>query len=151
MSLPFKKVSFVIDERTAFHAQKTIGDLPTDRSVEVIIQKHVKKHVKKRTNGQNKFQWKAILGDISRQVKIDGRTFSPDVWHEHFKELFLPDEPSHELTLPSYKKWQEMPDGKLKMVGSTTKLTTKGMSLYFEELFAYAVIELNVKFTANEH
>ena len=139
------KVTFKIDERTAFHAQKTIGDLPTDGSMEVVIQKHVKK----RTGGQNRYQWKAILGDISRQVRIDGKGFTPAVWHGHLKELFLPDEASEELTVPTYVKYQEMPDGKLKMVGSTTKLTTKGMSVYFEQLYAYAVTELDVRFTAN--
>ncbi len=139
------KVTFKIDERGAFHAQKTIGDLPTDGSMEVVIQKHVKK----RTGGQNRYQWKAILGDISRQVRIDGKGFTPAVWHEHLKALFLPDEASEELTLPAYVKYQEMPDGKLMMVGSTTKLTTKGMSLYFEQLYAYAVTELDVRFTAN--
>ena len=139
------KVTIKIDERGAFHAQKTIGDLPTDGSMEVVIQKHVKK----RTGGQNRYQWKAILGDISRQVRIDGKGFTPAVWHEHLKALFLPDEASEELTLPAYVKYQEMPDGKLMMVGSTTKLTTKGMSLYFEQLYAYAVTELDVRFTAN--
>ena len=140
------KVTFVIDERGAFHAQKTIGDLPTDRSIEVVIQKHVKK----RTGGQNKYQWKAILGDISRQVRINGKGYTPKIWHEHLKELFLPDEADEELTLPDYVKWQEMPDGTLKMVGSTTKLTTKGMSVYFEQLYAYAVSELDVRFSAHE-
>ena len=139
------KVTFKIDERGAFHAQKTIGDLPTDGSMEVVIQKHVKK----RTGGQNRYQWKAILGDISRQVRIDGKGFTPAVWHEHLKALFLPDEASEELTLPAYVKYQEMPDGKLMMVGSTTKLTTKGMSVYFEQLYAYAVSELDVRFSAN--
>jgi hypothetical protein len=42
-----------------------------------------------------------------------------------------------------------LPDGTLKMVGSTTKLTTKGMSVYFEQLYAYAVSELDVRFSAN--
>ena len=139
-------VTFVIDsDRKHFHAIKTINDLPTDGSMEVVIQKHVKK----RTQGQNRYQWKAILGDISRQVRIDGKSYTPKIWHEHLKGLFLPDVASEELTLPSYIKWQEMPDGTLKMVGSTTKLTTKGMSIYFERLYAYAVTELDVRFSAN--
>lgn len=139
------KFTFVIDERGPIEAQKALGKLPTDRSMEVVIQKHVKK----RTSGQNRYQWKAILGDISRQVRIDGKGYTPKIWHEHLKGLFLPDVPSDELTLPDYVKWEEMPDGTLKMVGSTTKLTTKGMSIYFERLFAYAVTELDVRFTAN--
>ena len=139
------KFTFVIDERGPIEAQKALGKLPTDKSMEVVIQKHVKK----RTSGQNRYQWKAILGDISRQVRIDGKGFTPAIWHEHLKGLFLPDVPSDELTLPDYVKWEEMPDGTLKMVGSTTKLTTKGMSIYFEKLYAYAVTELDVRFTAN--
>jgi hypothetical protein len=139
------KFTFVIDERGPIEAQKALGKLPTDRSMEVVIQKHVKK----RTSGQNRYQWKAILGDISRQVRIDGKGYTPKIWHEHLKGMFLPDVPSEELTLPDYVKWEEMPDGTLKMVGSTTKLTTKGMSIYFEQLYAYAVTELDVRFTAN--
>ena len=139
-------VTFVIDsDRKHFHAINTINGLPTDGSMEVVIQKHVKK----RTQGQNRYQWKAILGDISRQVRIDGKSYTPKIWHEHLKGLFLPDVADEELTLPSYVKWQEMPDGNLKMVGSTTKLTTKGMSIYFEKLYAYAVTELDVRFSAN--
>lgn len=139
------KVTFKINSRTQFYAAKAVNDLPTDESMEVVIQKHVKK----RTDGQNRYQWKAILGDISRQVRIDGKSYTPKIWHEHLKGLFLPDEASEEITLPGYIKWQEMPDGTLKMVGSTTKLTTKGMSIYFEQLYAYAVTELDVRFTAN--
>ena len=138
-------VTFVIDERGPIEAQKALGKLPTDGSMEVVIQKHVKK----RTQGQNRYQWKAILGDISRQVRIDGKSYTPKIWHEHLKGLFLPDVADEELTLTSYVKWQEMPDGTLKMVGSTTKLTTKGMSIYFEKLYAYAVTELDVRFSAN--
>jgi len=141
----FKNVTFIIDERTAFHAKHTIDGLPTDGSMKVVIQKHVKK----RTGGQNRYQWKAILGDISRQVRIGGKGFTPDVWHEHLKAMFLPDMAIDGLTVPTYVKWQEMPDGTLKMVGSTTKLTTKGMSVYFEQLYAYAVSELDVRFSAN--
>jgi hypothetical protein len=135
----------VIDERGPIEAQKALGKLPTDGSMEVVIQKHVKK----RTQGQNRYQWKAILGDISRQVRIDGKSYTPKIWHEHLKGLFLPDVADEELTLPSYIKWEEMPDGTLKMVGSTTKLTTKGMSVYFERLYAYALTEFDVRFTSN--
>lgn len=140
------RVTFVIDERGSLNAQKTIGDLPTDRSMEVVIQKHVKR----RTSGQNRYQWAAVLGDISRQVRIGDKAFTSQIWHEHLKTLFMPDVPSEELTLPNYKKWTEMPDGTLKMTASTKDLTTKGMSIYMEELFAYAVTELGVRFTTNE-
>ena len=140
------KVTFRINPRTQFYAAKAVNDLPTDESMVVIIQRYTKK----RTTGQNNYQWGAILGDISRQVEVMGLHYSPAIWHEHMKELFLPENTSSDLVVPGYVKWQMMPSGKLKMVGSTTKLTTKGMSIYFEEIYAYAVTELNVRFTANE-
>ena len=55
------KVTFVIDERGAFHAQKTIGDLPTDKSMMVTIQKVT------RTLAHNAVQW-PILNAFSQQL-----------------------------------------------------------------------------------
>ncbi len=55
------KVTFVIDERGAFHAQKTIGDLPTDGSMMVTIQKVT------RTLAHNAVQW-PILNAFSQQL-----------------------------------------------------------------------------------
>ena len=57
----FKKVTFIIDERTAFYAQKTIGDLPTDSSMVVTIQK------KTRTLAHNAVQW-PILNAFASQL-----------------------------------------------------------------------------------
>lgn len=54
-------VTFIIDERTAFHAQKTIGDLPTDGSMVVTIQK------KNRTLAHNAAQW-PILNAFANQL-----------------------------------------------------------------------------------
>jgi hypothetical protein len=139
------KVTMPLLEEKMEHINAALNKAIEVGGMEVVIQKHVKK----RTNGQNRYQWTAILGDISRQVRIDGKGFTPVIWHEHLKGLFLPDEASEELTLPDYVKWAEMPDGTLKMVGSTAKLTTMGMSIYFEQLYAYAVTELDVRFTAN--
>ncbi len=55
------KDTFVIDERNAFHAQKTIGDLPTDKSMMVTIQKVT------RTLAHNAVQW-PILNAFSEQL-----------------------------------------------------------------------------------
>lgn len=55
------KDTFVIDERNAFLAQKTIGDLPTDRSMMVTIQKVT------RTLAHNAVQW-PILNAFSEQL-----------------------------------------------------------------------------------
>lgn len=55
------KDTFVIDERNAFHVQKTIGDLPTDKSMMVTIQKVT------RTLAHNAVQW-PILNAFSEQL-----------------------------------------------------------------------------------
>ena len=55
------KDTFVIDERNAFLAQKTIGDLPTDKSMMVTIQKVT------RTLAHNAVQW-PILNAFSEQL-----------------------------------------------------------------------------------
>ena len=55
------KDTFVIDERNALLAQKTIGDLPTDKSMMVTIQKVT------RTLAHNAVQW-PILNAFSEQL-----------------------------------------------------------------------------------
>lgn len=108
----------------------------------------IEKFTKKRSNGQNSMQWVSLLGDFSMQGIIDGRQFSAKIWHEHLKELFLPEQFTPGETMKNYIKWQEMPGGKLKMVGSTTKLTTLGFSNYMEKCYSFGAQELEIKFTA---
>ena len=108
----------------------------------------VKPFQKLRTKDQNRLMWKSLMGDIAGQAFIDGRQFSQQVWHEHLKELFLPEKAEEGITTADYQKWLEMPDGSLKMVGSTTKLLTKGMSNYLEQCYAYGC-DLGVMFTAS--
>lgn len=130
------------DRRKALDAVKAIRSDP----VMVVT---IEKYTKKRSNGQNSMQWVSILGDFSMQGIINGKQFSAKIWHEHLKELFLPEEYIPGETLKNYIKWQEMPDGKLKMVGSTTKLTTLGFSNYMEKCYSFGAQELEIKFTAN--
>jgi len=135
-----------IDSKYAkVNAMKAINDLPEDGKMVV----ELKKYTKQRSTGQNAMVWVALLADFSMQVEIDGRKFSPEVWHEQLKRNFLPDEFDEELTLPGYKKWDFLPDGSMKMVGSTTKLTTKGMSEYIEACYAYGCCEFDIRFSAN--
>ena len=106
-------------------------------------------YVKKRSSGQNSLQWVSILGDFSIQGIINGKQFSANVWHEYLKEMLLPEEFTEGETLNNYCKWQEMPDGKLKLIGSTTNLTTLGFSNYIEKCYAYGTQELDIKFMAS--
>ena len=108
----------------------------------------IKQYVKPRTNGQNSFLWVGMLADFSMQVFVDGKQFSVNTWHEYLKELHLPEQYEEGITLKNYKKWEEMPNGKLKMVGSTKKLTTKGFSEYMERCYNYGTYEHDIQFTA---
>lgn len=117
-------------------------------SLEPVMQVEVKPFQKLRTSDQNRLMWKSLLGDFASQAFVDGRLFGADVWHEHLKELFLPEQAEAGITKEGYQKWLEMPSGKLKMVGSTTKLTTKGMSDYLEQCYAFGC-DLDVRFTVN--
>jgi len=103
---------------------------------------------KRRSNAQNSLMWVSLLGDFSMQVDFDGKKFLPDIWHDQLKKKFLPDETGTEETLNGYKKWDELPDGSLKMVGSTRFLTKLGMENYLHKCYAYGC-ELGIKFTAS--
>jgi hypothetical protein len=105
---------------------------------------------KQRSLPQNKLQWAELLGEVSRQAWVNGRLFGEDVWHEVLKEKFMPDSEQEGITLPGYVKWKEKPDGSLKCVASTTKLTKLGMTQYLNECYAYAAQELGVRFFVKE-
>jgi hypothetical protein len=78
---------------------------------------------------------------------VEGKRYSEEVWHEILKARFLPDQPTDGITLKGYKKWLEMPDGSMHLVGSTTKLTTRGFSKYLEDCMAWGASELGIRFT----
>lgn len=102
---------------------------------------------KKRSLGQNSLQWVSLLTDFSEQVFIDGKKFDVKVWHSYLKEKFLPEFDNGIETLPGYKKYSEMPDGSLRVVGSTTMLTKLGMENYLHQCYAYGD-EFNIRFKA---
>lgn len=87
----------------------------------------------KRSLEQNRYYW-AILGDISEQV-VPGKAYEPSVWHQYFKQLFLPDQVV------------EMPDGGIMLTqSSTSKLTLAAFSEYIDKVVLWGS-EKNVKFT----
>lgn len=106
----------------------------------------MREETKKRSGEQNRLQWAGMLGDFEKQATLAGHRFSAAVWHEYCKEKFLPDTFIVGKTLKGYQKWVEMPDGRLKTIGSTTQLTTSGFSDYLEQCYAFGC-ELGVKFT----
>ena len=104
-------------------------------------------HKRSRTKEQNELMWAGPLKDIETQVFFEGRMFERKVWHEQFKEWFLPEQFDPELTKAGYVKWQMMPNGRMQLVGSTTELTVKGFSDYLEQIYAFGA-ERGVEFHA---
>ena len=81
----------------------------------------------KRTADQNRRMW-ALLREVAATVWIDGRQFTDEVWHEHFKRQFIGQE---EIVLPS---------GAVEVRGiSTTTLNVADMGRYMDEISAWCV------------
>ena len=95
-----------------------------------------------RSTIQNNLMW-AVLSEISNQLEVSGKKFSADAWHEYFKQEYLPDGTESNIdelvkNHETYKKWEYLPNGKRRLKGSTTDLTTKGFSEYMEQIYAFA-------------
>jgi hypothetical protein len=129
-----------------------IPHLPLDakKPLELVI----REEVKARKLDQNALMWVGPLKDISEQAYVEGRRFSDLIWHEHFKEQYLPDQNSPEFDPElvkdpdTYKKYDFTPSGKRVLVGSTTELSITGFALYLEQVYADGA-NLGVQFHAN--
>jgi hypothetical protein len=140
-----KRIFKIDSEQSKFYAIqaiKAISDYTKPMQITIEPEK------KRRSTAQNSLMWVSLLGDFSMQVDFDGKKFLPDIWHDQLKKQFLPETIGTEETLSGYKKWDEMPDGSLKMVGSTKLLTKLGMENYLHKCYAYGC-ELGIKFTAS--
>lgn len=82
----------------------------------------------KRSLDQNRLLW-ALLSDISEHAWVDGRQFSRDAWHEHFRAMFLPK--------------IESPSGSYPV--STTSLTVREFTDYINRIESYAAMELGLE------
>jgi hypothetical protein len=111
--------------------------------VEVVI----RDQQKTRKPDQNALMWSGPLQDIAEQAWINGRRYASDVWHEHFKAEFLPEEYDAEQCKEGYRKWDISPKGQRVLVGSTTQLTIYGMAQYLEQVYA-AGASMGVQFSA---
>lgn len=138
------KVIRLVGKLQADTAITAIQNAPIDleRPIEVII----REEQKGRSLSANALMWAGPLNDIAQQAWVHGRQYSALVWHEYFKEQFLPELHDPETTKEGYKKYEETPEGKRILVGSTSKLTKHGFSLYIENIYAYGA-NLGVKFT----
>ncbi len=120
------------------------------RPLELVL----RERAKGRRLDQNAAMWAGPLRDIADQawVKLDGvsRQFSAEVWHEHFKRSFLPedDDPEFEdYCKDGYCKWAIDPAGERVLIGSTTQLTERGFTNYLRQVEALGA-GLGVMFSA---
>lgn len=95
---------------------------------------NVSQHKDKRHNQQNRLYW-SYLKQIATQAMVDGKQYSDECWHEHFKGEFL--------------GYVDLPNGR-KMAESTTKLNVTDFAIYVNKVEAYAVTELGVIFEENQ-
>jgi len=149
---PQKKVRLV-GEIQRENAIKVLQNAPldTEKPLEFIL----REEVKPRKMSQNDLMWACQLKCISEQAYVQGRTYSDVIWHEMFKEKFLPDEtlfqtPEQraEMVKEKYRKYDTRPDGKRVLAGSTTELTVKGFAIYLQQVEAFGA-NLGVIYSAN--
>lgn len=112
----------------------------------------IREPVRARKLDQNALMWVGPLKDLAEQAWVQGRTYSPEVWHEHMKRTYLPEDDDPELSRlvknpETWRKWDITPGGERVLAGSTTDLTVYGMSQYLEQLYAFGA-GLGVMFSA---
>ncbi|MCZ4064105.1 recombination protein NinB [Oxalobacter aliiformigenes] len=142
-----RRVFLACSKQVLEQAQFVIRNLPIDPDKPLQIT--VSEEVKARKPDQNALMWAGPLKDISHQVYLGGRTYTPELWHEYFKKSFLPEEYDPELCKDGYRKWDYDPSGDRVCVGSTTELTIKGFSQYLEQIYAFGA-EWGVQFGVDE-
>lgn len=111
-----------------------LANVPLDaaKPLELIV----REEAKRRGQDANALMWAGPLRDIAEQAYVGGRTYTAEVWHEHMKRLYLPEEFDAELCREGYRKWDYTPAGERVLIGSTTQLTVKGFAQYLEQVMA---------------
>lgn len=121
-----------------------VTNLPFDGTMEV----EIRKYKKPSSAQQRRRMFGYVVGEIAQQAFFNGKQYPDHVWHIILKEMFLPPHFIEGITKEGYEKYIEMPDGSLRMVGSTLNLTTKGHMDYVTACEAWAAQELGVLFSA---
>lgn len=108
-----------------------VANLPTDqdRPLEVVI----RDYKAKRNTDQNARYW-VMLHEISDQAWVDGKQYSAEVWHEHYKRKFI--------------GVDDLPSGGT-MAKTTTGLSVSEFAEYMTKCEADAA-QMGVMFTAEE-
>lgn len=124
----------LVGELQLRNALALLPNLPLD--AEYPLELVIREEAKARKPDQNALMWVGPLADIAAQAWVNGRQFSDEVWHMHFKTLYLPEVFDPELCKEGYRKWDWSPSGAKVLVGSTTQLTVRGFAQYLEQVYA---------------
>jgi hypothetical protein len=90
----------------------------------------------KRNNEQNKRLWGYVYQNISEQAWVNGKTFSREVWHEHYARKF------------GVMEEMVLPDGEIiQRRKSTTEMTVSEFAEFMQRVEADAASELGVTFS----
>lgn len=134
----------IINKAVQSNCIAMVYNLPLDGSMEVVV----RQYVRKRRDIANALYW-VRLAEISEQAWLGGRQYSPEIWAEYMKAQYLPEQYEEGITLDGYEKYAILPDGSRSVIGSTTKLTTKGFAEYLTQVEVFGA-ELGVQFSARE-
>jgi hypothetical protein len=147
MQRPNKRVIILRTGESKHQARQAIDSLPVGQEgfaplYEVVIQEHVAGM----TATQRGYYW-LRLGEISTQVKPDGRFFSAEAWAEWFKDNVMPE--LVELKNGDIvSKRLDLPGGKTAFV-SINDLSKNCKADYQTMIEAYAAQEFGVRFSAD--
>lgn len=108
------------------------------------LQVVVSEYKASRSQESNAYMWAGLLAPIAQQAWVGGRTYTQEVWHEHFKRQFLP-----ETNARGMDKWEHLPNGERNLVMGTQHLNKDEMTLYLNQVAEYATHDLGVHLPAN--
>lgn len=99
---------------------------------------------------QRGFLHKAVLPQISEQVRIGGERYVTEVWKEYFRKLFLPDEFVVRRLFHADKETGELVPDKhatpRRVRSSTEELGVRAYAEHIEKIIDYATVEWGVVF-----
>ncbi len=130
-----KRVIYLRSEVQRETLLAAVRNLPLDEAKP--LQVTIEEFRPARKQDQNALMWAGTLKDISGQAYVEGKRFTAEVWHEFFKEEFLPEEFDPELCRDGYVKYAYDPKGNRRLIGSTTQLTVRGFALYLQQVEAF--------------
>lgn len=100
----------------------------------------VAQHEEDRTLQQNAYYWGCVLPAMSGQAAIDGQRWTVDAWNELAKRQFLGFEIKRVVVAGRKRKVV------IRRLRSTKDLKVRAFSAFLDELQAFAVTDLGVRF-----